>query len=69
MKKRRREQEEAAAPRGPPQVTPKASNPFEDEDDDEPAVPEIEEEKVDLSMEWIQELPGRPGCLYCPEGL
>ena len=55
--KRRREQEEAAAPRGPPQVTPKASNPFEDEDDDEPTVPEIEEEKVDLSMEWIQELP------------
>lgn len=55
--KRRREQEEAAAPRGPPQVTSKASNPFEDEDDDDPAIPEIEEEKVDLSVEWIQELP------------
>lgn len=56
--KRRREQEEAAAPRAPPQVTPKASsNPFEEEEDEEPAVPELEEEKVDLFMEWIQELP------------
>ncbi|CAO2609391.1 Exocyst complex component 8 [Lemmus lemmus] len=48
--KRRREQEEAAAPRAPPPVTSKSGNPFEDEDD-------VEEEKVDLSMEWIQELP------------
>ncbi|VTJ80081.1 Hypothetical predicted protein, partial [Marmota monax] len=55
--KRRREQEAAAAPRGPPQATPKAGNPFEEDDDEEPALPEVEEEKVDLSMEWIQELP------------
>ncbi|KAM5144353.1 exocyst complex component 8 [Callospermophilus lateralis] len=57
--KRRREQEAAAAaaPRGPPQAIPKAGNPFEEDDDEEPALPEVEEEKVDLSMEWIQELP------------
>ncbi|XP_021578788.2 exocyst complex component 8 [Ictidomys tridecemlineatus] len=55
--KRRREQEAAAAPRGPPQATPKAGNPFEEDDEEEPALPEVEEEKVDLSMEWIQELP------------
>lgn len=55
--KRRREQEEAAALRAPPPVTSKGSNPFEDEDEEELATPEAEEEKVDLSMEWIQELP------------
>lgn len=55
--KKRREQEEAAAPRGLPQVAAKASNPFEEEEEDEPAAPEVEEERVDLSMEWIQELP------------
>ncbi|XP_077024451.1 exocyst complex component 8 isoform X2 [Tamandua tetradactyla] len=55
--KRRREQEEAAAPRGPPQVTSKASNPFEEDEEEELTVPEVEEERVDLSVEWIQELP------------
>ncbi|XP_006109808.2 LOW QUALITY PROTEIN: exocyst complex component 8 [Myotis lucifugus] len=58
--KRRREQEEAAAPRGLPPAAAKAANPFEEEEeeeDDEPAAPEVEEERVDLSMEWIQELP------------
>ncbi|KAM6218236.1 exocyst complex component 8 [Rhynchocyon petersi] len=56
--KRRREQEEAAALRGPPQGPARASNPFEDdEEEEEPAAPEVEEERVDLSMEWIQELP------------
>lgn len=55
--KRRREQEEAAAPRAPPPVASKGGNPFEDEDEEELATPEAEEEKVDLSMEWIQELP------------
>lgn len=55
--KRRREQEEAAALRAPPPVTSKGSNPFEDEAEEELATPEAEEEKVDLSMEWIQELP------------
>ncbi|XP_005856444.1 PREDICTED: exocyst complex component 8 [Myotis brandtii] len=29
----------------------------EEEEDDEPAAPEVEEERVDLSMEWVQELP------------
>ncbi|XP_006902948.1 PREDICTED: exocyst complex component 8 [Elephantulus edwardii] len=55
--KRRREQEEAAAPRAPPPAPAKAANPFEDEEEEEPAAPEAEEEKVDLSPEWIQELP------------
>ncbi|XP_036292220.1 exocyst complex component 8 [Pipistrellus kuhlii] len=62
--KKRREQEEAAAaaPRGMPPAAAKAGNPFEEEEEeeeeeDEPAAPEAEEEKVDLSMEWIQELP------------
>lgn len=58
--KRRREQEEAAAPRGLPPAAAKAANPFEEEEEeeeDEPAAPEVEEERVDLSMEWVQELP------------
>ncbi|KAM5235669.1 exocyst complex component 8 [Ctenodactylus gundi] len=55
--KRRREQEEAAAPRAPAPGPPKGTNPFEEEDEEEPAAPEAEEERVDLSMEWIQELP------------
>lgn len=58
--KRRREQEEAAAPRGLPTAAAKAANPFEEEEEeeeDEPAAPEVEEERVDLSMEWVQELP------------
>ncbi|XP_059533448.1 exocyst complex component 8 [Myotis daubentonii] len=58
--KRRREQEEAAAPRGLPPAAAKAANPFEEEEEeeeDQPAAPEVEEERVDLSMEWVQELP------------
>ncbi|XP_008568085.1 PREDICTED: exocyst complex component 8 [Galeopterus variegatus] len=56
--KRRREQEEAAAaPRAPPHGAPRPGNPFEDEDKQEPAAPAADEDKVDLSAEWVQELP------------
>ncbi|CAI5770528.1 Exocyst complex component 8 [Podarcis lilfordi] len=50
--KRRLEQE--APVRAPPPSPPEATNPFEEEDEEE-ATPE--EEVVDLSLEWIQELP------------
>ncbi|XP_034964349.1 exocyst complex component 8 [Zootoca vivipara] len=50
--KRRLEQE--APVRAPPPSPPEATNPFEDEDEEE-ATPD--EEVVDLSLEWIQELP------------
>ncbi|KAJ6664674.1 hypothetical protein lerEdw1_006247 [Lerista edwardsae] len=50
--KRRLEQEAPA--RAPPPTPPEATNPFEEEEEEE-ATPE--EEMVDLSLEWIQELP------------
>ncbi|XP_071405644.1 exocyst complex component 8 [Pithys albifrons albifrons] len=53
--KRRLEQE--ALPRPPP-VPPESTNPFdEEEDEEEEEEPSAEEEVVDLSLEWIQELP------------
>lgn len=56
LSEKTREREEAAAPRGPPQVTPKASSPFEDE---KTTTNQLfrDRRKLDLSMEWIQELP------------
>ncbi|XP_048342191.1 exocyst complex component 8 [Sphaerodactylus townsendi] len=50
--KRRLEQEAPA--RAPPPAPPETTNPFE-VDEEEEATPE--EEMVDLSLEWIQELP------------
>ncbi|KFW02321.1 Exocyst complex component 8, partial [Fulmarus glacialis] len=51
--KRRLEQE--ALPRPAP-TPPESTNPFE-EDEEEEEEPSAEEELVDLSLEWIQELP------------
>ncbi|XP_020642286.3 exocyst complex component 8 [Pogona vitticeps] len=51
--KRRLEQEVPV--RAPPPPPPEPTNPFEEEDEEEEATPE--EEVVDLSLEWIQELP------------
>ncbi|XP_054832247.1 exocyst complex component 8 [Eublepharis macularius] len=50
--KRRLEQEAPA--RAPPPTPPESTNPFEEEEEEE-STPE--EETVDLSLEWIQELP------------
>ncbi|XP_072712436.1 exocyst complex component 8 [Ciconia boyciana] len=50
--KRRLEQE--ALPRPAP-TPPESTNPFEEDDEEEE--PSAEEEVVDLSLEWIQELP------------
>uniref|UniRef100_A0A8C0C2D4 Exocyst complex component 8 n=1 Tax=Buteo japonicus TaxID=224669 RepID=A0A8C0C2D4_9AVES len=54
--KRRLEQE--ALPRPAP-TPPESTNPFEEDDDEEEEEeePSAEEEVVDLSLEWIQELP------------
>lgn len=52
--KRRLEQE--AMPRPAP-TPPESTNPFEEEDEEEEEEPSAEEEAVDLSLEWIQELP------------
>lgn len=52
--KRRLEQE--ALPRPAP-TPPESTNPFEEEDEEEEEEPSAEEEVVDLSLEWIQELP------------
>lgn len=51
--KRRLEQE--ALPRPAP-TPPESTNPFEEEEEEEEE-PSAEEEAVDLSLEWIQELP------------
>ncbi|OXB58241.1 hypothetical protein ASZ78_001121 [Callipepla squamata] len=52
--KRRLEQE--ALPRPAP-TPPESTNPFEEEEEEEEEEPSAEEEAVDLSLEWIQELP------------
>ncbi|XP_009327507.1 PREDICTED: exocyst complex component 8, partial [Pygoscelis adeliae] len=52
--KRRLEQE--ALPRPAP-TPPESTNPFEEDDEEEEEEPSAEEEVVDLSLEWIQELP------------
>ncbi|KFU94833.1 Exocyst complex component 8, partial [Chaetura pelagica] len=52
--KRRLEQE--ALPRPAP-APPASTNPFEEDEDEEEEEPSAEEEVVDLSLEWIQELP------------
>ncbi|XP_061480472.1 exocyst complex component 8 [Rhineura floridana] len=51
--KRRLEQEAPTLP--PPPSPPETTNPFEENEEEEEATPE--EEMVDLSLEWIQELP------------
>ncbi|XP_015282807.1 PREDICTED: exocyst complex component 8 [Gekko japonicus] len=53
LSEKRRLEEEAPA-RAPPPAPPETTNPFE-EDEEEESTPE--EEIVDLSLEWIQELP------------
>ncbi|PKK33499.1 exocyst complex component 8, partial [Columba livia] len=52
--KRRLEQE--ALPRPAP-TPPESTNPFEEDEDEEEEEPSAEEEVVDLSLEWVQELP------------
>ncbi|NXQ61251.1 EXOC8 protein, partial [Anthoscopus minutus] len=52
--KRRLEQE--ALPRSAP-TPPESTNPFDEDEDEEEDEPSAEEEVVDLSLEWIQELP------------
>ncbi|XP_053154680.1 exocyst complex component 8 [Hemicordylus capensis] len=58
--KRRLREQEQAPPAAPPlpRAEAAARNPFEEEDEEEPAGPEAAGGvEVDLSLEWIQELP------------
>ncbi|XP_060609798.2 exocyst complex component 8 [Anolis sagrei] len=57
LSEKRRLEQEVPAARAPPPAPPEATNPFDEDEEESGEGGTPEEEVVDLSLEWIQELP------------